>query len=103
MVGVAFMEYLVVLFYMRYRKKQVESMNKKISENRKEDNEDNTEEIEKKNVTDILDGYSMIGVPILFMIVVLSYFLSSAKFKFPDPDVVMEAKSRFEESCEKLW
>ena len=97
MVGVAFMEYLVVLFCMRYRKQQVENINKKISENR------GSEDNEKKNATDILDRCSMVGVPILFMIVVLSYFLSSVKFQSPDPDVLMESKLRFEKLCSSVW
>ena len=97
MVGVAFMEYLVVLFCMRYKKKQVENMNKKISENQ------DTEDDQKKDVKDILDRSSMLVVPILFIIVVLTYFLSSVKFNSPDPDVQMKAKSRFEESCRNIW
>ena len=72
-------------------------MNKKISENQ------DTEDDDKKNVTDIMDRSSMVGVPILFMIVVLTYFLSSVKFNSPDPDVQMKAKSRLEESCRNVW
>ena len=102
MVGVTFMEYCVVLFYMRHRKKQVDQMNQKLLEKRNSA-EDDGDKKQKKTANDMLDGISLIVVPILFMLVALIYFFASYKFESVDAGVAREAKSRFKEMCSKLW
>ena len=101
MVGIAFLEYFLVLFCMRYRKKQVAQMNKNISEIRKGEGDDNGNE--KRQVNDIIDFYSLMSVPIIFAITFIVYFLVCVKFDSPDPAVVLEAKTRFEAMCSNLW
>ena len=101
MVGLAFIEFFVVLFCMRHRKKQVDLMNQRISENgNAEGNEGNQT---KRQVDDILDCYSLIILPILFTITLMVYFLICFKFESPDLDTVMRAKARFETMCARLW
>ena len=58
---------------------------------------------EIKSANEILDRYSLLAAPIIFMIVALAYFFASFKFDSPDPDVINESKEKFKTMCYGLW
>ena len=102
MVGITFMEYCVVLFFLRHRKKQVEEMNRKVLEIKNDKNGENNDTV-TKDVTDIMDKISLFVIPCLFILIAIIYFAMAVKSTSPDANVVKEAKSRFEKACLRLW
>ena len=101
LVGIAFLEYFLVLFCMRNRKKQIRNINQKLMEQRNANDDENKEEAKRAN--EILDHYSLIAAPIMFLIVALIYFFASFKFDAPDPGVVNDAKEKFKIMCSGFW
>ena len=70
-------------------------------EQRNSKDDENKEEPKRAN--EILDHYSLIAAPIMFIIVTLIYFFASFKFDSPDPDVVNQANEKFKTMCSNSW
>ena len=96
-VGGTFMEYFLVLFCIRHRKKQIQNINQKLMEQRNSNDEEDQKETKKAH--EILDRYSLMAAPIIFTFVILIYFFASYKFDSPDPDVANKAKEKFKAIC----
>ena len=102
MVGITFMEYCVVLFFLRHKRRQVEEMNRKVLEIKNDKNDEKNDTV-TKDVTDIMDKISLFVIPCLFILTAIIYFAMAVKSTSPDANVVKEAKSRFEKACLRLW
>ena len=101
LVGTVFAEYFLVLFCIRHRKKQVQNLNQKLMDQRNTKEDEGKGEI--KSANEILDRYSLLAAPIIFMIVALANFFVSFKFDSPDPDVIINSKEKFKTMCSGLW
>ena len=91
------MEYFLVLFCIRHRKKQIQNINQKLMEQRSSNDEEDKREPKKAH--EILDRYSLMAAPIIFTFVILIYFFVSYKFDSLDPDVAYKAREKFKTIC----